>query len=87
MQVLPQRLRGLSKLEGPTFERFQTHWFFVELMFLGLNLWGKVIGLVRPMRLIDKSLQELKRGVLEYASHIIFSHFGWLDESETAVSD
>jgi len=50
-------------------------------------LWGKVIGLVRPMRLIDKSLEDRKRVALEYASHIIFSHFGRLDESKTAVCD
>ena len=49
-------------------------------------LWGEVIGLIRPMRLIDKSLGESKRGVLEHASHIIFGHFGRLDESEAAVS-
>jgi hypothetical protein len=48
-------------------------------------LWGEVIGLIRPMRLIDKSLGESKRGVLEHASHIIFGHFGRLDESEAAV--
>jgi len=38
-----------------------------------IMLWGKVIGLVRPMRLIDKSLRKIKRGAIECASHNIFS--------------
>ena len=44
------------------------------------RVWGKVIGLVRPMRLIDRSLQDCKREALEYASPDIFSGFGGLDE-------
>lgn len=37
------------------------------------------------MRLIVKSLWGRKRGVLEYASYNIFSHFSWLDEPKAAV--
>lgn len=43
---------------------------------LSANLWGKVIGLVPPMRLTDKSLQDRKGRAVEYAIRNIFSPVG-----------
>ena len=39
-------------------------------------MWGEVIGLVRPMRLIDKSLRDIKCEASECASYIIIVTLG-----------